>query len=69
MASWHPQNAPQGTFEINLVVLVVTLLLDSENFLIREEGVFVLVLGMPLEEALCSCPSDFLQSSSKDVSL
>jgi len=52
---------------INLV-LVVTLLLDGENFLILEEDVFVPVLSVPLEETLCSCPSDFLQSRSKEVS-
>jgi hypothetical protein len=54
---------------INLVVLVVILLLDSENFLVCEKDVFVSVLGMPLQEMLCSCPSDFLQSRSKEVSL
>jgi hypothetical protein len=32
---------------MNLVVLVI-LLLDGENFLIREEEVFMPVLGMPL---------------------
>jgi len=71
MASLHPQNAPQGTFEqsINLVVLVVILLRDGEKFLICEEDVFVPVLIMPLEEMLCSCPSDLLQSRSKEVSL
>jgi hypothetical protein len=53
---------------INLVVLVVTLLLDGEKFLVREEDVFVPVLSVPLEETLCSCPSDFLQSRSKEVS-
>ena len=58
----------KGRLSINLVVLVVTLLLDGENFLIREEDVFVPVLGMPLEEMLCSCLSDFLQSRSKEVS-
>jgi len=55
----------KGRFSINLVVLVVILLLDGEKFLIREEDVFVPVLGMPLEETLCSCPSDLLQSRSK----
>jgi hypothetical protein len=53
----------------DLVVLVVILLLDGENFIVREEGVFVPVLGVPLEETLFSCPSDFLQSRSKEVSL
>jgi hypothetical protein len=54
---------------INLVVLIVILLLDGETFLLREEDVFVPVLGVPLEEALCSCPSDLLQCRSKEVSL
>jgi hypothetical protein len=54
---------------INLVVLVVVLLLDGEDFLVLEEDVFVPVLGVPLEETLCSCPSDCLQSRSKDLSL
>jgi hypothetical protein len=59
----------KGRLSINLVVLVVILLLDGENFLVREEDIFVLVLSVPLEETLCSCPSDFLQSRSKEVSL
>jgi hypothetical protein len=54
---------------INLVVLVVVLLLDGEDFLVHEEGVFVPVLGVSPEETLCSCPSDRLQSRSKDVSV
>ena len=54
---------------INVVVLVVILLLDGENFLFREEDVFVSILDMPLEETLCPCPSDFLQNRSKEVSL
>ena len=54
---------------INLVVLIVILLLDGEKFLVREEDVFVPVLSVPLEESLCSCPSDLLQSRSKEVSL
>jgi hypothetical protein len=54
---------------INLVFLVVILHLDGEKFLLREEDVFVAVLGVPLEQTLCSCPSDLLQSRSKDVSL
>ena len=54
---------------INLVVLVVILILNGENFLIFEEDVFVPILGVPLEEMLCSCLSDFLQSRSKEVSL
>jgi hypothetical protein len=58
MASLPSQNAPQGTFNINLVVLVVILLLNGTKF-----------LGVPLEGMLCSCPSDLLQSRSKEVSL
>jgi len=54
---------------INLVVLVVLLLLDCEKFLVREEDVFVPILSVPLEEKLCSCPSDLLHSRSKEVSL
>jgi hypothetical protein len=54
---------------LNLVVLVVTLLLDGENFLVCEKDVFVPVLSVPLEEMLCFCPSNFLQSRSKEVSL
>jgi hypothetical protein len=54
---------------INLVVLVVILLLDGEKFLVLEEDVFVPVLSVPLEEMLCSCPSDLLQSRSKEVFL
>jgi hypothetical protein len=53
---------------INLVVVGVVLL-DVEDFLVREEDVFVPVLGMPLEETLCSCPSDRIKSRSKDVFL
>jgi hypothetical protein len=50
---------------INLVVLVVVLLLDGEDFLVREEDVFLPVLGVPLEEMLRSCLLDLLQSGSK----
>jgi hypothetical protein len=50
---------------INLVVLVVILLLDGEKFLVREEDVFVPVLGVPLKEKLCCSPSNLLQSRSK----
>jgi hypothetical protein len=49
---------------INLVLVI--LLLDYEKFLDREAGVFVPVLSVPLEETLCSCPSDLLQSRSKE---
>ena len=59
----------KGRLSINLVVLVVILLLDGEKFLFREEDVFVPVLGVPLEETFRSCPSDFLQNRSKEVSL
>jgi hypothetical protein len=69
MASCTLRMHLKGYLSINLVVLVVILLLNGENFLVREEDVFVPVLGVPLEETLCSCPSDFLQSRSKEVSL
>jgi len=59
----------KGRLSINLVVLLVILLLDGEKFLVRAKDVFVLVLGVPPEEKLCSCLSDLLQSWSKDVSL
>jgi hypothetical protein len=59
----------KGRSGINLVVLVVILHLNGENVLVREEGVFVPVLDVPLEETLCSCPSDLLQSRSKEVYL
>jgi hypothetical protein len=65
MASLHLK----GRMSINLVVLVVILFLDSEKFLVCEEDVSVPVLSMPLEETLCSCPSDLLQSRAKEVSL
>ena len=71
VASLHPQNVFlhfMGCLSIN-PVLVVVLLLGGEEFLIREEDVFVPVLSVPLEEMLCSCPSDHLQSRRKDVSL
>jgi hypothetical protein len=42
----------------NLVVLVVILLLGGENFPVREEDVFVPLLGVPLEKTLCSFPSE-----------
>jgi len=72
MASLHPRNIflnLTGHLSINLVVLVVVLLLDGEDFLVHEEDVFRPVLGVPLEETPCSCLSDCLQSRSKDVSL
>jgi hypothetical protein len=62
MASLHPWNLLlhlRGCLSINLVVLVVVLLLDGEDFLACEEDVFVPVLGVPLEETLCSCQISF----------
>jgi hypothetical protein len=56
----------KGRLSINLV-LVVILLLDGEKFLVREEDVFVPVPSLPLEETLCSCPPDLLQSRSREV--
>jgi len=58
----------KGRLSINLALLVVVLLLGGEKFFILEEGVFMPDLGVPLEETFCTCPSDFRQSSSKDVS-
>ena len=68
MACLHPRNVflhLTGCLNIKLVVLVVVLLLDGEDFLIREDDVFVCILGVPLEETLFSCPLDLLQSGSK----
>ena len=56
-----------GRLSLNPVIQVIILLLDVEKFLVREEDVFVPVLGVPLGQKLCSCPSDFLQSRSKEV--
>ena len=72
MASLHPWNLLlrlMGCLNINLVVLAIVLLLDGEGFLVLEEDVFLPALGVPLEEMLCSCLSDFLQSGNKEVSL
>jgi len=69
MASCTLRMHLNGRLSINLVVLVVILLLDGEYLLVREEDVFVSVLGVPTEETLCSCPLDFLQSRGKEVSL
>ena len=69
MASMHPQNAPQGTPEHKFFVLVAILLLDGKKYVVREEDVFVPVLSLQLEETHCFCPSDLLQSRSKEVSL
>jgi len=71
MASLHPRNVflhLTGPFSINLVVLVVVLLLDGEDFLVCEEDVFVPVLSMPQEKTIHSCLSVHLQSRSKEVS-
>ena len=68
MACLHPQNVflhLTGCLNINLVILVVILLLDGEDFLIQEDDVVMPVLSVPLEETLYSCPSDLLQSRSK----
>jgi hypothetical protein len=58
----------RGRLSINLVLAVI-LLLGGETFLVSEEGVFMLVFSVPLEETLCSCPPGLLQSRSKEVSL
>jgi hypothetical protein len=63
MTSLHPQTHLKGQWSINLVVLLVILFLDGEDFLVHDEGVF-----MPLKGMLCSCPSYFLQTRSKKVS-
>jgi hypothetical protein len=65
MASLQLHNARQGTFEHNLVVLDVILLLDVEKFLVREDNFFVPVLSVQLEKTLSPCPSNLLQSSCK----
>jgi len=70
MDTLHPRNVYfhlTGRLSLNLVVLVVVLLLGGEDFLVHEEGVFVSVVGVPIEEA--PCPSDRLQSRSKGVPL
>jgi len=72
MASLHPWKLSfrlKGHLSINLVILAVVLLLDGEDFLVRGEYVFMPILGMQLEELLCSYLSDLLQSGSKEVSL
>jgi hypothetical protein len=72
MASLHPRKVflhLTRCLNINLVVLVFVLLLDGEDFPICEEDVFVPVLSVPLETTLYACPSDRIQSRSKDVSL
>jgi hypothetical protein len=69
MASCSLRTHLKRLWGINLVLLVVILLVDGENFPVREKNIFVPALGVPPEEMLCSCPSDFLQSRSKEVSL
>jgi hypothetical protein len=72
MASLHPWKlffCPAGYFSLNLIVLAGVLLIDGEDFLILEEDVFAPVRGLPLEETLCSCLSDLLQSGRKEVTL
>jgi hypothetical protein len=57
MASLHPQNVflhLTGHWGINLVVLVIIMLLNGEDFLICEQDVFVAFLSVPMEEMLCS---------------
>jgi hypothetical protein len=44
----------KGCLSINLAVRVVILLLNGEDFLVLEEDAFVPILGIPLEETLCS---------------
>jgi hypothetical protein len=69
MASVHTQNVflhLMGCLSINVVLVIV---LDVGDFLVHEGDVFVHVLGVPLKEMLCSCPTDRLQSRSEDVSL
>ena len=67
--SWKVFPHLTGRLSTNLVVLAVVLLVEGEDFLVCEEDVFVPVLGLTLEELLCSCPSDLLQSKSEEVSL
>jgi len=62
-----PKMHLKGRLSINLVFLVVILLFDREKFLFCEEDIFLPVLSVPLEETLCSCPSDLLQNRSKEV--
>jgi len=68
MASCTLRTHLKGRLSMYLVLVVIQLL-DGENFLVHEEDVFVPVLGVPLEETICSCPSDLLQSRSKEMSL
>jgi len=59
----------KGRLSRYLVVLVVILLLDGKKILLRKKDILVPVLSVPLEETLCSCPSDLLQSRRNEVSL
>jgi hypothetical protein len=68
MASCTLRTHLKGCLSINFVVLVI-LLLDAENLLIHEEDVFMPVLCVLLEETLCSCLSNFIQSRIKEVSI
>ena len=68
MDPWNLLLRLTGCLSINLVVLAVVLFFDSEDFIVREEDVSAPGLGVPLEETLCSCLSDRLQSRSKEVS-
>ena len=69
MASLHPWNIflhLTGYLSINLVVCTAPW---WWRFSCLWRDVFMPVLSMPLEEMLCSCTSDHLQSRCKDVSL
>jgi len=68
MASLDPQNTPQGTLEHKFCCAGCYTAPQWRKFLVLEENVFVPVLPVSLEETLCSCPSDFLQIRSKEVS-
>jgi hypothetical protein len=65
MITLQPQKAPQGILSVNLVVLVDTLFLDEEKFVVHEEDVSFPVLSVSVKEMFSSCPSDLLQSRSK----
>jgi hypothetical protein len=72
VASLHPWNlllCLMGCLSMSLIVLVILLILNGEDFLVHEEDVFVPILSVPLEEPLCSCMSDLIQNMSKEVSL
>jgi hypothetical protein len=72
MVSLHPSNCLlhlTGCLTINLVILAVVLHFSGEDSLVHEDNGFVPVLGMPLEEMICSCLLDLLQNRSKEVTL